>query len=154
MSEIESVSDHSVDGELSGAIARARARAHGMADRIAHAAGFRGDIRPGAVVRLKSGGPAMTVAVFDLTDGLIYCHWIAGGRPFAGRYCAEMLVPSHDGEVAEPPAKRGAKPSFEASEDENVSPVAAINSESEGELGNGDSPGAAINSESEGEFGA
>jgi uncharacterized protein YodC (DUF2158 family) len=88
-------------------IERAKARAHSMADRIARVAGYAGEIRPGKLVKLKSGGPPMTVAVFDTVDGLIYCHWIAGGRPFAARYSAEMLEPAPPGAVPPAPAKRG-----------------------------------------------
>jgi uncharacterized protein YodC (DUF2158 family) len=86
---------------------RAKARAYSMADRIARVAGYAGEIRPGKLVKLKSGGPPMTVAVFDTVDGLIYCHWIAGGRPFAARYSAEMLEPAPPGAVPPAPAKRG-----------------------------------------------
>jgi uncharacterized protein YodC (DUF2158 family) len=150
MSEVESVSGGNAEVDVMGPVARARMRAHGMADRIAWAAGFAGELRPGAVVRLKSGSPAMTVAVFDLTDGLIYCHWIAGGRPFAARYCAEMLEPEKPGERGEAPGKRGAHPRG-ASDGPGVSPDAAITAESEGESGENDSPGAAITAESEGE---
>jgi uncharacterized protein YodC (DUF2158 family) len=116
-------------------IERAKARAHSMADRIARVAGYAGEIRPGKLVKLKSGGPPMTVAVFDMTDGLIYCHWIAGGRPFAARYSAEMLEPAQAGAAAPPPGKRGAPALAQGAKEARGSSLGAANIlESAGEL--------------------
>jgi uncharacterized protein YodC (DUF2158 family) len=133
-------------------IERAKAWAHAMADRIARVAEFQGEIRPGKLVKLKSGGPPMTVAVFDVTDGLIYCHWIAGGRPFAARYSAEMLEPAARGAVPPPPAKRGPPAlAHSAKAAHGPSPSAANIPESAGESEGVDSRNTANIPESAGE---
>jgi uncharacterized protein YodC (DUF2158 family) len=130
---------------------RVKAERNTLADRIARAAGFDGEIRPGAIVSLKSGGPAMTIAVFDVTDGLVYCHWIVHGRPYQARYSPEMLEPAEkDGPT--PPPKRGPKPSWGDMELAGDSRGAAITAESAGESAVEDSRGAAITHESAGEF--
>jgi uncharacterized protein YodC (DUF2158 family) len=67
--------------------------ANEIADRVARAAGFTGRLRPGEIVRLKSGGPPMTIALFDVTDGLVYCHYFFRGRTGQARYLVEMLEP-------------------------------------------------------------
>jgi uncharacterized protein YodC (DUF2158 family) len=69
----------------------ARARTNAVADRLAKAAGFEGELRPGKIVRLKSGGPPMTIAVVDIVDGLVYCHYFWRGTTGQARYSAEML---------------------------------------------------------------
>lgn len=72
-------------------LAAARERRNAFADRLAKVAGFEGELRPGAVVRLKSGSPPMTIALVDITDGLVYCHWFFRGRTGQARYSPEML---------------------------------------------------------------
>jgi uncharacterized protein YodC (DUF2158 family) len=134
-------------------IEQAKARAYAMADRIARLAEFEGEIRPGKLVKLKSGGPPMTVAVFDTTDGFIYCHWIAGGRPFAARYSAEMLEPAERGAMPPAPAKRGPPALAKGAKDAlSDSPKAANIPESAGESEGADSLDAANIPESAGEL--
>jgi len=84
-----------------------RLRTNLIADRVAKAAGFKGELRPGAVVRLKSGGPPMTIAVFDVTDGLVYCHWNVRGRTGQARYSPEMLEPCEACDVFAAPQNPG-----------------------------------------------
>lgn len=43
----------------------------------------------GDVVRLKSGGPLMTVT--DDTYSHLVCHWFTDGREFKGQYPSEAL---------------------------------------------------------------
>ncbi len=45
----------------------------------------------GEVVRLKSGGPAMTVE-FLRAPGVVECCWFEGGRKFATTFQAETLT--------------------------------------------------------------
>lgn len=71
----------------------ARERTNAVADRLARAAGYPGLLRPGKIVRLKSGGPPMTIAVVDIVDGLVYCHFFWRGSTGQARYGAEMLEP-------------------------------------------------------------
>lgn len=89
--------------------ARSRAlkeRVHEIARRVAKAADFGGELKTGTIVRLKSGSPPMTIARFDLTDGLVYCQWVACGRPYAARYWPEMLEPAASGYLEIPPRKK------------------------------------------------
>ncbi|SOT45109.1 YodC family protein [Burkholderia cenocepacia] len=48
----------------------------------------------GDVVKLKSGGPAMTVSLVQAISGKIYvdCKWFAGAKAEASRFQPEMLV--------------------------------------------------------------
>jgi uncharacterized protein YodC (DUF2158 family) len=85
--ENENESEHEIEKRLEAA----KARQYVIADRVAKAAGFPGELRPGKIVRLKSGGPPMTIAVFDVTDGLVYCHYFFRGRTGQARYSPEML---------------------------------------------------------------
>jgi uncharacterized protein YodC (DUF2158 family) len=69
-----------------------------------------GALRTGSVVRLKSGGPAMTVQWHDAENDSVVCTWQFRGRASRERYFATML------ERCEPDAqapgfvqKRGAK---------------------------------------------
>jgi uncharacterized protein YodC (DUF2158 family) len=91
--------------------------AYEIADRVAKAAGFQGLLRPGAIVRLKSGGPPMTIAVFDVTDGLVYCHYFFRGRTGQARYSPEMLEPCEPARLESfvPPTNPGPNAYHEAS---------------------------------------
>ncbi len=44
----------------------------------------------GDIVRLKSGGPSMTVNSI-LGDGHIYCHWFAGDKLNSGSFDPESV---------------------------------------------------------------
>jgi uncharacterized protein YodC (DUF2158 family) len=92
MSDVNEVGDE-VESEVEKRLEAAKARKNLIADRVAKAAGFQGELRPGKIVRLKSGGPPMTIAVFDVTDGLVYCHYFFRGRTGQARYSAQMLEP-------------------------------------------------------------
>jgi len=50
----------------------------------------------GDVVRLKSGGPAMTV---ETVGGLISCAWFAGGHAKRGFFDLDMLELAPDAEA-------------------------------------------------------
>ncbi len=87
----------------------AREKTNAIADRLARAAGYPGMLRPGKIVRLKSGGPPMTIAVVDIVDGLVYCHYFWRGTTGQARYSAEMLEPceASGAESLVPPTKPG-----------------------------------------------
>lgn len=87
----------------------ARDRTNAIADRLARAAGYPGMLRPGKIVRLKSGSPPMTIACVDIVDGLVYCHYFWRGGPGQARYSAEMLEPCDPArpESFVPPKKPG-----------------------------------------------
>jgi uncharacterized protein YodC (DUF2158 family) len=108
MSDVNEVGDE-VESEIEKRLEAAKGRHNFIADRVAKAAGFEGQLRPGKIVRLKSGGPPMTIAVFDVTDGLVDCHYFWRGRTGQARYCAEMLEPcgSSGLESLVPPTKPG-----------------------------------------------
>lgn len=58
----------------------------------------------GDVVRLKSGGPTMTVASADRSNGT-KCQWFAGKKMEWGYFPAESLVVSADDDDAKLKAK-------------------------------------------------
>lgn len=45
----------------------------------------------GDIVRLKSGGPSMTVNAIRDSDGTIYCHWFAGNKLESGYFNPESI---------------------------------------------------------------
>jgi uncharacterized protein YodC (DUF2158 family) len=53
-------------------------------------------VKSGDVVRLKSGGPPMTVgaAVRTMTSSVFVCHWFEGGQERRGDFDAAALEPS------------------------------------------------------------
>jgi uncharacterized protein YodC (DUF2158 family) len=54
------------------------------------------DLKVGDVVRLKSGGPEMTV---ESIGGLIACMWFARGHAKHGFFDLDMLEPAADAEL-------------------------------------------------------
>lgn len=48
---------------------------------------------PGKVVRLKSGGPDMTVEKDAYDPGHVYCQWFGGRKLEQGEFPIESLVP-------------------------------------------------------------
>ena len=98
-----------LDSEHERHLREARERTYAVADRLAGAAGYPGMLRPGKIVRLKSGGPPMTIAVVDIVDGLVYCHYFWRGTTGQARYSAEMLEPceASGAESLVPPTKPG-----------------------------------------------
>ena len=47
----------------------------------------------GAVVRLKSGGPAMTVNYSDESDQSVHCYWFTKDRQVVSdAFCKDMLI--------------------------------------------------------------
>ena len=50
----------------------------------------------GDIVRLKSGGPSMTVESIRDSDGDIYCHWFAGDKLHAGVFSPEAIGPEDE----------------------------------------------------------
>lgn len=46
--------------------------------------------KTGDIVRLKSGGPGMTVE-YVLQDGQIYCHWFSGNKLEGGSFNPEAI---------------------------------------------------------------
>jgi uncharacterized protein YodC (DUF2158 family) len=50
-----------------------------------------GALTSGSVVRLKSGGPAMTVQWHDAENDSVVCTWQFRGRAAQERYNAQML---------------------------------------------------------------
>jgi uncharacterized protein YodC (DUF2158 family) len=49
-------------------------------------------LKVGDVVRLKSGGPEMTVG--QIKDGIAFCGWFVGKKAMAKSYLIEMLEPA------------------------------------------------------------
>jgi uncharacterized protein YodC (DUF2158 family) len=49
-------------------------------------------LKPGDVVKLKSGGPLMTVKKRE-GDGRVWCEWFDGNQP-EGRYFDEVVLKS------------------------------------------------------------
>jgi uncharacterized protein YodC (DUF2158 family) len=47
------------------------------------------DWKSGQMVRLKSGGPAMTV--IDVVDGVVVCQWFERNKSHTGRFTPETL---------------------------------------------------------------
>jgi uncharacterized protein YodC (DUF2158 family) len=45
----------------------------------------------GDIVRLKSGGPSMTVDSIGERDGRIWCHWFAGNKLETGGFSPESI---------------------------------------------------------------
>lgn len=74
-----------------------------------------GELKTGTVVRLKSGGPAMTVQWHDADTDWVICSWQFRGRAAKERYCAPMLERSA-ADAQEPgfAQKVGAKAASEA----------------------------------------
>jgi len=64
-------------------------------------------IKPGDLVRHKSGGPFMTVAKSERNNGAVRCVWYDSGRPGSEFFPTSDLVP-----VSQPPptpeARQGA----------------------------------------------
>jgi uncharacterized protein YodC (DUF2158 family) len=58
------------------------------------------NFKVGDVVRLKSGGPNMTIG--EIGDTGVYCQWFAGDKPSASLFDSETLV-----KVEETPNRRG-----------------------------------------------
>lgn len=53
------------------------------------------DFKPGDVVRLRSGGPAMTVTVIFRSRTVFACRWFdAAGHMNEARFAGELLSPS------------------------------------------------------------
>jgi uncharacterized protein YodC (DUF2158 family) len=48
----------------------------------------------GGIMRLKSGGPPMTVTRYDVADRAVYCRWFWRGRIFCDEFWPESLVPA------------------------------------------------------------
>ena len=48
------------------------------------------DFEEGQMVRLKSGGPTMTVS--STTDAYIHCQWFAGKKLESGNFRRDVLV--------------------------------------------------------------
>ncbi|MCB2191787.1 MAG: DUF2158 domain-containing protein [Deltaproteobacteria bacterium] len=47
--------------------------------------------KAGDIVRLKSGGPKMTVRSIDTNHGLIYCQWFDNKKMFQESFVPESL---------------------------------------------------------------
>lgn len=46
---------------------------------------------PGDIVRLKSGGPKMTVEELNILTSKIDCHWFGGAKLQRGSFAPEQL---------------------------------------------------------------
>lgn len=53
--------------------------------------------QPGQTVRLKSGGPLMTIDVWDSRYLQYFCSWFDGKRRESQRFNEESLAESSDG---------------------------------------------------------
>jgi uncharacterized protein YodC (DUF2158 family) len=53
------------------------------------------DFQPGDVVRLKSGGPAMTV--HEISEHEIKCVWIDGNKKYQESFGPHLLIGEDDG---------------------------------------------------------
>jgi uncharacterized protein YodC (DUF2158 family) len=47
--------------------------------------------KTGDIVRLKSGGPSMTVESVSEVNGRIWCQWFAGNRLNAGEFNSDSI---------------------------------------------------------------
>lgn len=62
--------------------------------------------KPGDLVRLKSGGPVMSVKTAKTGfDGYVDCQWFSGKKLESGRFNTETLVAAPDPEAETPKAK-------------------------------------------------
>lgn len=52
------------------------------------------DLKPGDVVRIKSGGPKITIAT--ISDGRVHCFWFDGNYLHDGFFAKESLVKEDD----------------------------------------------------------
>lgn len=50
-----------------------------------------GVFKPGDTVKLKSGGPVMTVSTAKDTNGFYYCQWFKGATQQHGNFREETL---------------------------------------------------------------
>lgn len=50
-----------------------------------------GNVKPGDVVRLKSGGPKMTVSSLDTYNHIVYCKWFVHDELKSERFNPESL---------------------------------------------------------------
>lgn len=139
-------------GETEDYVTAAMLRRNAVADRLAKAAGFSGELRPGNLVQLKSGSPPMAIAGVDLMNGMVHCVWNLRGRPFGARYPAEVLEPAERGayELTPPPKKPG-KTAWGAKESAWRSRGETENAECEGVISRAESPGEIENVEFQGE---
>jgi uncharacterized protein YodC (DUF2158 family) len=48
-------------------------------------------LRGGDIVRLKSGGPLMTISDYDRDVGVVFCGWFWRGRCFGERFGIDQL---------------------------------------------------------------
>jgi uncharacterized protein YodC (DUF2158 family) len=62
--------------------------------------------KDGDAVRLKTGGPKMTVSHYDKMLGLYYCQWFVGTELKDGKFKETSLEPAGD----DPDPRYGAKP--------------------------------------------
>jgi uncharacterized protein YodC (DUF2158 family) len=129
--------ENEIQSEIEKRIEAGREQQYVIAERVAKAAGFVGKLRPGEIVRLKSGGPPMTIALFDVTDGLVYCHYFWRGRTGQARYSGEMLEPCEPSGVESlvPPTKPGVGDEWGA---KHSGRTRARDEKTRGEAGGGD----------------
>lgn len=74
-----------------------------------------GELKTGTIVRLKSGGPAMTVQWHDANTDWVICSWQFRGRAATERYCGGMLERAlPDAQQPGSAQKAGAKAASEA----------------------------------------
>ncbi len=52
---------------------------------------------PGMIVRLKSGGPKMTVKVHESAEAEVLCLWFAGKKLESGSFALHTIVPVKEG---------------------------------------------------------
>jgi len=55
---------------------------------------------PGRVVRLKSGGPDMTVEEDAYEPGNVWCQWFGGRKLERGKFPIASLVPADEPEAS------------------------------------------------------
>ena len=64
-------------------------------DRLAWEDGMTTEIQVGDVVKLKSGGPAMTVTAIDKTSKKAFCEWFESAEQHQGTFVLAALEPSN-----------------------------------------------------------
>jgi uncharacterized protein YodC (DUF2158 family) len=71
-------------------------------DGLAWEDGMTTEIQVGDVVKLKSGGPAMTITAIDETSKKAFCEWFESTEQHQGTFVLAALKPSNPSDRPKP----------------------------------------------------